>query len=329
MARARVPTLHLRHLRRPPAQDGGGSISRPLQDQEFVQDSRTGDGVDHEPVPGAAAAPRGGWDDATERMGHPEASLRERGTAGSYRIRGAGGTPAVREAPVPAAESRGVPAGQRGPKGKSAAASGAPSPSRAIRRLTGETLPSTGVQYLHVAPSVHPHVRGEEMLGLVPELALPGSPPRAWGRGVRRLALVCRGRFTPTCVGKSRRPQGGEVRFQVHPHVRGEETVATPSVPATHGSPPRAWGRGGIQGGRAVDKRFTPTCVGKRTPDTSDCEISTVHPHVRGEEINIPSDLRCDIGSPPRAWGRVDSGAINARDWRFTPTCVGKSREKG
>ena len=79
MARARVPTLHLRHLRRPPAQDGGGSISRPLQDQEFVQDSRTGDGVDHEPVPGAAAAPRGGWDDATERMGHPEASLPSEG----------------------------------------------------------------------------------------------------------------------------------------------------------------------------------------------------------------------------------------------------------
>ena len=70
--------------------------------------------------------------------------------------------PAVREAPEPAAESRGVQARQRQPRGESAAASSAPSPSRAIGQLTGETLPSTGVQYLHVAPSVHPHVRGEE-----------------------------------------------------------------------------------------------------------------------------------------------------------------------
>lgn len=57
--------------------------------------------------------------------------------------------PAVRKAPEPAAESRGVQAGQRGPSGESGAASGAPSLSRAIGQPTEETLPSTGIQWLN------------------------------------------------------------------------------------------------------------------------------------------------------------------------------------
>src|SRR2546425_195557 len=51
--------------------------------------------------------------------------------------------------------------------------------------------------------TVHPHVRGEDVLDL----------------HAHRLCL----RFTPTCVGKTSCPVTNRVTIEVHPHVRGED----------------------------------------------------------------------------------------------------------
>ncbi|CCF86083.1 hypothetical protein NITHO_7110001 [Nitrolancea hollandica Lb] len=49
--------------------------------------------------------------------------------------------------------------------------------------------------------SVHPHTRGDHVHQATEELALPGSPPHAWGPHRLPLAADRLHRFTPTRVG--------------------------------------------------------------------------------------------------------------------------------
>ena len=53
----------------------------------------------------------------------------------------------------------------------------------------------------------------------------------------------------------------------------------------------------------------------------------TVHPHVRGEGDVIDLYLPDDIGSPPRAWGRLMVTFLQHQPRRFTSTCVGKAEK--
>ena len=151
---------------------------------------------------------------------------------------------------------------------------------------------------------VHPHVRGEETSPYISSTRWIGSPPRAWGRG--------------TGCGNAGwwRP--------VHPHVRGEETNPAVDKVNPHGSPPRAWGREGARPRDRQSVRFTPTCVGKSLRNSASIPRSSVHPHVRGEELALIDQAWPGIGSPPRAWGRVLGLGWQHRIPRFTPTCVGK-----
>ena len=88
-------------------------------------------------------------------------------------------------------------------------------------------------------------------------------------------------RFTPTRVGTMAR----RVLFL----LRG-------------GSPPRAWGRFFSGVGQAHSSRFTPTRVGTITLGTRHCGRA-VHPHARGDD-DATCSVRCQSGSPPRAWGQ-------------------------
>jgi len=51
--------------------------------------------------------------------------------------------------------------------------------------------------------AVHPHVRGENQLAPVPCNHQSGTPPRAWGKLRVIINARHRGRYTPTCVGKT------------------------------------------------------------------------------------------------------------------------------
>ncbi len=132
-------------------------------------------------------------------------------------------------------------------------------------------------------------------------------------------------RFTPTCVGKTINADDPRAPVPVHPHMRGEDNVYGTDRFYEVGSPPHAWGR--RAGCREVARtgRFTPTCVGKTLRVLSSCNGTSVHPHMRGEDLMYIQCLLVHLGSPPHAWGRLKCYQFVCPRCRFTPTCVGKT----
>ena len=95
----------------------------------------------------------------------------------------------------------------------------APQGRRFTPTCVGTSLPFEGGAL--VSP-VHPHVRGD-IAGLEHRLrARVGSPPRAWGHLFAGRLVFPPLRFTPTCVGTSRRERPIRPGDAVHPHVRGD-----------------------------------------------------------------------------------------------------------
>ena len=160
------------------------------------------------------------------------------------------------------------------------------------------------------------------------------------------------GRFTPTCVGKTRalsspadqsdgspphawgrRPQArandGPDRFT--PTCVGKTSGDLHGLLIQDGSPPHAWGRLGVVLFGQDALRFTPTCVGKTYRIASAKTPLAVHPHMRGE------DRYGDFHGGHAALGRFTPTCVgktdetghfnNIRRPRFTPTCVGKTLE--
>jgi len=92
--------------------------------------------------------------------------------------------------------------------------------------------------------SVHPHVRGVDLWGLIHQPFKRAVHPHV--RGVD----ACRCRFRACVCGSSPRAWGGLKCFltrwkrrPVHPHVRGVDAIPSrASVLKTNGSSPRAWG---------------------------------------------------------------------------------------
>ena len=138
---------------------------------------------------------------------------------------------------------------------------------------------------------------------------LAGSPPRAWGQLAYISEVSITGRFTPTCVGTTRRPGPRSSPATVHPHVRGDNRRAYSERVRPAGSPPRAWGQR-IGASRARQSR-------------------PVHPHVRGDNIRRATSSVSSSGSPPRAWGQHLPIRTKRVFVRFTPTCVGTTWRRG
>ena len=92
----------------------------------------------------------------------------------------------------------------------------------------------------------------------------------------------------------------------VHPHVRGDDEGSSRPRSRPGGSPPRAWGRWRSAGRRGVARRFTPTCVGTMVGAPARRRMTSVHPHVRGDD--------------------EPAGRRDREEQRFTPTCVGTMR---
>ena len=177
--------------------------------------------------------------------------------------------------------------------------------------------------------TVHPHVRGDGIIGARCGRRRRGSPPRAWGRRPGDLPDRYRKRFTPTCVGTARRSCARAAGMAVHPHVRGDGSSFLHDGDALAGSPPRAWGRRPSLSLSVFVVRFTPTCVGTARLQRGRDGLSPVHPHVRGDGVKPGSIPLHPDGSPPRAWGRRGRVRRAAHRLRFTPTCVGTAPPRG
>ena len=90
-------------------------------------------------------------------------------------------------------------------------------------------------------------------------------------------------------------------------------------------TPPRAWGRRDGVLSDTLAARNTPTCVGK-TPLIRSSRIPIgKHPHVRGEDVKNELNSVGQQETPPRAWGRRESGMEGVLLPGNTPTCVGKT----
>jgi len=152
-----------------------------------------------------------------------------------------------------------------------------------------------------------------------------GSPPRAWGQSLRRIAQERQARFTPTGVGTICQSPSWSLVLSVHPHGRGDNGAVNGVPDGASGSPPRAWGQCHRHHSMRRARRFTPTGVGTIREWASDDArrlgspprawgqfddslaahaLLLVHPHGRGD--NVYGDLVAGdtVGSPPRAWGQ-------------------------
>ncbi len=171
--------------------------------------------------------------------------------------------------------------------------------------------------------AVHPHVRGDNGVVFVGNQGVRGSPPRAWGQLPCVYRTTSPSRFTPTCVGTIVSFTCPFSQRAVHPHVRGDNVHGAGALGAHRGSPPRAWGQYMIDTGYTSRLRFTPTCVGTISTRAYSSGGSPVHPHVRGDNRIQGGGKIFPSGSPPRAWGQLQSKLEADLDRRFTPTCVG------
>ena len=112
-------------------------------------------------------------------------------------------------------------------------------------------------------------------------------------------------RFTPTCVGNTRRSSILAIYTSVHPHMRGEYA---PQPMSSY-----------------LVRRFTPTCVGNtRAKEPKACH-EPVHPHMRGEYCRM-AGLAVLVTVHPHMRGEYAVPGYGSRPLsRFTPTCVGNT----
>ena len=145
----------------------------------------------------------------------------------------------------------------------------------------------------------HPHVRGEDLPGHTHMTEEEETPPRAWGRRRTARDSPVQDRNTPTCVGKTGYRGLSSTKNEKHPHVRGEDSVASRRVSEHPETPPRAWGRQQFIGGLLCSGGNTPTCVGKTLRDYSLFLLS--------RQNNIETSSFSDTSCSPD----------NSMSWRF------------
>ncbi len=115
--------------------------------------------------------------------------------------------------------------------------------------------------------TVHPRVRGDDETLPDTVSLVRGSPPRAWGRSKNEVVRDALLRFTPACVGTIALPNLIHPGAPVHPRVRGDDPSRVFGAGWDYGSPPRAWGRSGVEAEQIRERRFTPACVGTMWPE--------------------------------------------------------------
>ena len=197
---------------------------------------------------------------------------------------------------------------------------------RARSRFIPTPVGNTGAICCSVsAAPVHPHARGEHVIGLMVVTQTRGSSPRPWGTLVQDLIARTHHRFIPTPVGNTRMNSENPRLDSVHPHARGEHLGVSPAVTVRAGSSPRPWGTLTGQGLGGWKPRFIPTPVGNTGSRHHPGCSGSVHPHARGEHSRRYRAFSALAGSSPRPWGTLASRAAFNSSTRFIPTPVGNT----
>ena len=197
-----------------------------------------------------------------------------------------------------------------------------PSRRRFIPTGVGNTRPTCGRGR---DATVHPHGRGEHETAWLGDCIEAGSSPRAWGTLDQQPRVMHPHRFIPTGVGNTNTHRARQRFRPVHPHGRGEHAMHRVAHGLLHGSSPRAWGTHSPMRWRRDDDRFIPTGVGNTRSGSQARRQDPVHPHGRGEHIDMPVPRPSAYGSSPRAWGTLRVECSASQQPRFIPTGVGNT----
>ncbi len=101
-----------------------------------------------------------------------------------------------------------------------------------------------------------------------------------------------------------------------------------PAIPCASGSPPRARGQHVDTMQCDCLPRFTPACAGTTSHLDQGGRFISVHPRVRGDNMNPVFKIREQTGSPPRARGQRTYRESRRAVVRFTPACAGTTHTK-
>ena len=171
---------------------------------------------------------------------------------------------------------------------------------------------------------VHPHSRGENPLSETNDSAPKGSSPLARGKSCHGLRGGLARGFIPTRAGKMCLLLLVGWRSRVHPHSRGENCQVHRRRVWYAGSSPLARGKwywwrseDGLQG-------FIPTRAGKIGYHYTPPVGLPVHPHSRGENLELDIQTKEQEGSSPLARGKFYGGESSDYRMRFIPTRAGK-----
>ncbi len=175
------------------------------------------------------------------------------------------------------------------------------------------------------ARTVHPRVRGEQVVRLLLTPLPRGSSPRARGTGAAVQPEAARGRFIPACAGNRSSSASMSRASAVHPRVRGEQGEGPRIGLRIRGSSPRARGTECMCRPQERGRRFIPACAGNRNRVCAGACALPVHPRVRGEQGGFTAYRRHEGGSSPRARGTALAAQCARAKRRFIPACAGNS----
>ena len=144
-----------------------------------------------------------------------------------------------------------------------------------------------------------------------------------------RLLRPFEGRTIPTHVGRTGAWTWRARAKADHPHARGENALPSTLRRHRNGPSPRTWGERARSVRNKVAGRTIPTHVGRTPAPHIQQNLSSDHPHARGE-----NNMRCaprfhSIGPSPRTWGEPRPFVQNGSHVRTIPTHVGRTSCEG
>ena len=147
---------------------------------------------------------------------------------------------------------------------------------------------TSGNGFLCLLPRDHPRMCGENFIHIDASFMVTGSPPHVRGKRYSLSAGTCHNRITPACAGKTAGRCASFFVGEDHPRMCGENSIASPAIPAQPGSPPHVRGKLQCKTGTRLLLRITPACAGKTIGADSLASYREDHPRMCGENPSLP-----------------------------------------
>ena len=153
----------------------------------------------------------------------------------------------------------------------------------------------------------HPRICGKDLIIMVLNKDLQGSPPHMRERLHRNIHNRCNKGITPAYAGKTQGFEKFRQSAKDHPRVCGKDYFFTLMMSLKKGSPPRIRERPSPKSPLVRGQRITPAYAGKTDMSRVRQESREDHPRVCGKDCNLNNQSKRDKGSPPRMRERPSS----------------------